>query len=110
MVTSNTRPNVERILGPESAGRIQHYECGTSMFGKASRFRRVLRRTGVPAAETICIGDELRDLDAARQVGLDFGAVAWGFAEAEALRAAGPTALFTSFGEIVERASSQPGR
>ena len=110
LVTSNSRANVERVLGPASAARIQHYECGASMFGKASRFRRVLRRSGVPAAETICIGDELRDLDAARQAGLDFGAVAWGFGEAETLRAAGSTALFRSFTEIVERASGQPGR
>ena len=37
-------------LGPE-AERIQHWACDATPFGKAVRFRRVLRRTGLaPAA------------------------------------------------------------
>lgn len=94
VLSSNSRTNVERVLGPENAGRIAHYACGASVFGKAPRLRRLLRRVGVPAAETLCVGDELRDLEAARAVGCAFGAVAWGYTRADALRAGGPDHLF----------------
>ncbi len=100
VLSSNSRANVERVLGPAHAGHIAHYACGASVFGKAGRLRKLLRRVGVPAAETLCIGDELRDLEAARAVGCAFGAVAWGYTTAEALRAAGPDLLFERPGEI----------
>ncbi len=100
LLSSNSRANIQRVLGPTNAGRVAHYACGASVFGKAGRLRKLLRRVGVPAAETLCIGDELRDLEAARAVGCAFGAVAWGYTTAEALRAAGPDLLFERPGDI----------
>ena len=72
------------------------------MFGKAARFRKVLRRSGILPPDAICIGDEIRDLDAARRAGIAFGAVAWGFTRAEALQARGPNVLFSSLDEIAD--------
>jgi phosphoglycolate phosphatase len=100
LVTSNSRKNVERLLGPELSSLISHYECDTSAFGKRARFRRVLRRSGVARSEVLCIGDELRDLEAARSLGLAFGAVSWGYSDAEALREASPTELFATLQQI----------
>lgn len=100
LVSSNSEGNVRTILGPENAALIQYYECGVSMFGKASRFRRVLRRSGIPAADAICIGDEIRDLEAAQKEGIAFGAVTWGFTAAEALIARAPAIVFHSVDEI----------
>jgi phosphoglycolate phosphatase len=103
LVTSNSAPNARVILGAENAGLIRTYECGVSMFGKASRFRKVLRRTGVPAADAICIGDEIRDLEAARKEGIAFGAVTWGYTMPATLIAHAPTTVFRSVGEIADR-------
>jgi phosphoglycolate phosphatase len=100
LVSSNASGNVRHILGPANAARIQHWECGTSIFGKKRRFRRVLRRAGVRPEEALCVGDEIRDAEAARAVGIPFGAVAWGYSTPEALRRAGPAALFASMEEI----------
>ena len=58
------------------------------MFGKAAKFRKVLKRTGIAADDAIAIGDEVRDGEAAAQAGIDFGAVSWGYASPEALQAA----------------------
>jgi phosphoglycolate phosphatase len=54
-------------------------------------------------ADTICIGDEIRDIEAARAAGMDSGAVAWGYALPTALQAAGPTHLFNSIEEMMQR-------
>jgi len=102
LVTSNSESNARAILG-ESARLFRTYECGVSMFGKAARFRKVLRRTGTPAADAICIGDEIRDLEAARKEGIAFGAVTWGYTTAEALIARSPTAVLHSVDEIAVR-------
>lgn len=96
IVSSNAEDNIRRILGPENARLIEHYECGASIFGKRSRFRRVLKRTGIPRSQAICIGDETRDLEAAAQEGLASGAVSWGYATPDILRAHRPTLMFDS--------------
>ena len=43
---------------------IARFDCGASMFGKHWKFRRVARQLDANPSETICIGDELRDIDA----------------------------------------------
>jgi phosphoglycolate phosphatase len=103
VVSSNSEPNVRAILGAENAQLIRYYECGVSLFGKAARFRRVLRRSGTPASAAICIGDEIRDLEAARRVGIDFGAVTWGFTKPESLVARRPDIVFEQVDEIAKK-------
>jgi phosphoglycolate phosphatase len=101
LVTSNGEANVRRVLGPALLARFAHREYGASLLGKARRFRRVLRASGVAPGDALAVGDDLRDLDAARAAGLAFGAVSWGYARADALAAAAPTVLFGTAADIV---------
>lgn len=100
VVSSNSEANVRRVLGPELAGLVAHYGCGAGLWAKPAKFRRLLRTSRVPAAEALAVGDELRDLEAARQVGLAFGAATWGYTTAAALRAAGPDLAFEQVADI----------
>ncbi|WP_083942894.1 HAD hydrolase-like protein [Sphingomonas soli] len=102
LVTSNSEDNARRILGPENAALISFYACGSSLFGKAPKFRRVLKRLGVPAAETLAIGDETRDVDSAREVGMRAGSVLWGYAREQALAATRPDAMFRAPQDILD--------
>jgi phosphoglycolate phosphatase len=102
VVSSNSEENVRRLLGPELAELIGHYACGASLFGKAAKLTKVVKASRISSSEVICIGDEIRDHEAARGVGLAFGAVGWGFTSPEALRALKPEAMFSSPGRIVE--------
>lgn len=99
IVTTNSERNVRNRLGPSTAGRISYYACDISMFGKASRIRRVAARSGVPLSRAILIGDEIRDIEAAQAAGIASGAVAWGYATAAALRGAGPTEFYETMDE-----------
>ncbi|WP_376959193.1 HAD hydrolase-like protein [Azospirillum sp. A26] len=100
VVSSNSVENIRRILGPEAAGQVAHYGCGASLFGKAAKFRRMLRTTGIPAAQSIAIGDELRDIEAARTVGMACAAVTWGYTRGDALAARQPDRLLNRVEEI----------
>lgn len=109
VVTSNSEANVRHVLGPDLAGLVTHYACGAGLFGKAAKFRRLARAAGVRPAEALAVGDELRDLEAARQVGMAFGAATWGYTTAEALRAAGPDHAFGEIADVVAAvARAQP--
>lgn len=106
IVSSDTEASVRQVLGP-TAARIDRFDCGAAIFGKHWKFRRVARKLGVKPSETVCIGDELRDIDAAKAAGMDSGAVAWGYALPGALQAAGPTHLFNSIEEMTRRLSGK---
>src|SRR5882757_5359571 len=101
LVTSNAEVNAKAILGPANAARIEMFECGASLFGKARRFRRVLRRSGLAPRDVIAIGDETRDVIAARETGIDAGVVLWGYANRDVLTQLGPDALFETPADII---------
>ncbi len=110
LVTSNSEANARRALGPRNAARITDWACDAALLGKARKFRTVLRAAGIAPAEAFAIGDETRDIAAARHVGLRIGAVSWGYATAAALAAAGPDALFHDMAEIPAFLGLQPIR
>jgi len=100
VVSSNSAHNVHRILGPELTRLVGQFECGMSIFGKASRIRAVLRDCGVAAEHAIYVGDQGTDAEASRKAGVAFGAVHWGYAAIEALRKAGCDDEFTTPHEL----------
>jgi phosphoglycolate phosphatase len=100
VVSSNSAENVRRILGPANAACFDAFDCSASILGKARHLRAVMKHTGIPPEHTLCIGDEARDVDAARKVGADAGAVLWGYASAAALERAKPTRIFRTLDEL----------
>ncbi len=102
IVSSDSEASVRQVLGP-TASLITRFDCGAALFGKHWKFRRVARKLGAKPSETICIGDEIRDIEAADAAGMDSGAVAWGYALPAALQAAKPTHLFNSIEQIPQR-------
>lgn len=101
VVSSNAEGNVRRVLGEHNATYFETFECGVKLGGKRVKFEKILRRTGVAPNLTLSLGDELRDLKASRQSGIKFGAVTWGYADAETLQSHGPDALFKHPKEIL---------
>lgn len=101
VVSSNGRETIEGVLGPETAGLIGSYCCGVSLFGKRSKLLKTAKLHDAAPSQVIAIGDELRDLYAAKAAGLTFGAVSWGSNRPEVLSAAGPDILFERMEQIV---------
>lgn len=104
VVSSNSEATVREVLGAELSGLISHYGCGASVFGKAPKFRAVIRKSGVAEADVLCVGDEVRDIEAARKAHLATGAVTWGYATPEILRAQRPSVVFETPGDILHEA------
>lgn len=96
VVTSNSEVNARAVLGPDNAARIGWWACGASLFGKAPKFHKVLKASGVPPHRVLSIGDETRDIDAARETGVRAGAALWGYANPDALAHLNPDFAFAS--------------
>lgn len=101
--SSNSEANVRAILGPEESRLVERFVCGAGLFGKVRKFRRVVRDSKVPAGGILAIGDESRDIDAAREVGVAAGAVLWGYANPDLLVAMEPDHAFATPDDIVAR-------
>ena len=102
IVTSNAEANARAILGPENAALISWWECGSGLWGKPRKFRRVIERSGFAPHEILAIGDETRDIEAARRVGIRCAAVLWGYANRDALARFEPNLLFPSADAILD--------
>jgi phosphoglycolate phosphatase len=96
LVSSNGESNIRHVLG-DAAGIVDHYACGSSLFGKAQKFASVLRALHQSPAKSIAIGDEIRDIDAARQAGLSAGVMTFGYNSRKALESRGPDFLFDDY-------------
>lgn len=103
IVSSNRESHIRAVLGSHEAARIRHYACGAALFGKARRLRAAMQAAGTHPSRTLYVGDEIRDHEAAREAGCDFGAVAWGYTRAEALAAQAPALTFARPAEIADR-------
>lgn len=103
VVSSNSRENIEKILGPENVPQFRFIEGNAGLFTKQLKLRKALRIANVVKEEAIYIGDEGRDADASRKLGLAFGAAAYGYTSAEALEKQNPVLLFKRPEEIAEQ-------
>ncbi len=105
VVSSNSLANVRHILGPENAGLIRYYECGVSFFGKSSKLKKMLKKSGIAPCDALFIGDETRDIEAAKNAGMSSGAVTWGYNQAATLKTHTPDRIFSSIDDITAKAT-----
>ncbi len=103
LVSSDNEENAKIVLGDENAALFSDYDCSAALFGKARKFRRVMKRAGVAPEQVLAVGDESRDLDAARATGIDFAAVTWGYTAPEKLLALKPDLVFEEMDDITAR-------
>ena len=104
LATSNSLANVEAVLGSGLIGRFAAIECSSALFGKAHRLRKILRAARIDRTAAMYIGDEIRDAHAARKIGIQFGAVGWGYTQFDALRRLRPDAAFAEPADLIDLA------
>ena len=107
IVSSNSRSNVLKILGPETAALFSQFECGASLFDKLPKIRKVLAATGVAREHVMLIGDEIRDAKVSAEAGVAFGAVAWGFNNIDVLLAEKPRQVFRQVADLLDAPTVQ---
>lgn len=102
IVTSNSRENVLSVLGPESATLFSYIESA-SIFGKKKKLNKILASSQIAPKDAILIGDEIRDAQAAKEAGISFGAVTWGYNHIDSLILHGAQEIFTHVEELAKK-------
>lgn len=103
IVSSNSWENIQQILGPQNSALFDFTECSASIFGKRPKLRKVLRKSGITHAHSIYIGDEVRDLHAAKAEKLPFGAVTWGYTPVNIFTPHQPQEIFDSVADMSDK-------
>jgi len=103
IVSTNSKTNIVKVLGEELFSLFDHFVAGVSLFGKESKLKKVLKLSGIDKRDAIYLGDELRDIQASKKVGLSCGSVTWGVNDADALAALAPDEMFYKVEQILQR-------
>jgi len=103
VVSSNSVKNVRKFLHER---QLQSYFLemygGIGLLSKSPTLRSLLREHNLTLKDSVYIGDELRDIEAAQALGMRVIAVSWGFARHQDLAAARPTALVQTPAELLQ--------
>lgn len=102
IVTTNTRENVSAFVrAADWEGRFDFIDASNRLFGKHRALSRAIEREGLARQQVAYVGDETRDVEAARRAGVTSIAVAWGFNKASALAAIAPDVLVHQPAELL---------
>jgi phosphoglycolate phosphatase-like HAD superfamily hydrolase len=103
IVTSNSRENVVAFLTAQALPDIFDFvESGLTLFGKDKVLQRVVKQQRLNPADMIYVGDETRDIEAARKMGIQIISVTWGFNSEQALAAENPDFLIHQPEELLQ--------
>jgi phosphoglycolate phosphatase len=79
IVTSNAEETVRHILTRDGIEKVDFIWADAPIFDKDRAIEGLLADQTLSPEETIYVGDEMRDIDACRKVGIKIIAVSWGF-------------------------------
>jgi phosphoglycolate phosphatase len=95
IVSSNAEANIRSLLNQNQIEDLFDFVATASTFGKGKAIGRILRQYHCPKSDAIYIGDEIRDIQAARSIEIRIVAVGWGFNAPIALIDKQPDLLIT---------------
>jgi phosphoglycolate phosphatase len=91
VVTSNSADNVRKFLSQQGIGHLFSFvESCPRLMGKDRILRRIAQQHRLDLAKMLYVGDETRDIDAAKKLKIQSVAVTWGFNSLQALQARQP--------------------
>ena len=100
IVTTNIEDNVRKFLHSNDMDVFDFFYTTRQVFGKHKTLSRILKDHKLTNSDVFFVGDEIRDVEAARKVGIKMIAVTWGFNTRDALKGSAPDFLVDSPDEI----------
>jgi len=106
ILTSNSETNVLAFIARHRLPYFHFVRTSSKLFGKSREMRRILKAERIPPARVLYVGDETRDIEAAREAGLRMAAVGWGYNAPGTLAALNPDHLLSHPKELLRIAGS----
>lgn len=102
IISSNTESNIEKYLEMKNINIFNFVKGERNIFGKAKVIKKMMEKKKLNPNETIYVGDEIRDIDSAREAGIKIISVTWGFNTAESLAEKNPDYILHDAHKIFE--------
>jgi phosphoglycolate phosphatase len=101
ILTSNSETNVLAFVARHRLPYFHFVRTSSKLFGKARVMNRILRAEKIPPERVVYVGDETRDIEAAREAGIPMAAVTWGYNSTETLNSLSPEHLLSAPSELL---------
>lgn len=101
ILTSNSETNVLAFIARHRLPYFHFVRTSSKLFGKGREMKRILKAEGLAPERVLYVGDETRDIEAAKESGLRMAAVGWGYNAPEVLSALDPDHLLGHPGELL---------
>ncbi len=102
ILSSNNIENIKRCLEANQLNHFSHIYSARGLFSKHRMLKRILRSHRIHPANAVYIGDELRDIEAARRAGMSSVAVSWGYDSPDLLQSGAPDLVANEPCEILQ--------
>jgi len=102
ILSSNSSKNIRHFLKNHDLDLFEFIRTSSKIWGKNRALKRMMRRMNIQMEDIIYIGDEVRDIVAAKKVGIRCAAVTWGFNSSQALKAQNPDFLLKHPKELIQ--------
>lgn len=101
IITTNSRYNVNMFLEKYNANIFNFIE-NSSMFGKETKMKKIIKKNKIKLNEVLYVGDEIRDIHAAKNTGIDIASVAWGYNTVESLKKNKPEYIIYEPSQLID--------
>lgn len=101
ILTSNSVKAVEIFLNEHNLECFDFVESETKIFKKSKHLIKIIKKYSFNKNEVIYIGDEVRDIIASQETGIDVIAVTWGYNRRDVLKQNHPTYLVDKPNDII---------
>jgi phosphoglycolate phosphatase len=102
ILTSNSEKNVVTFLEKHDMELFDFIYTGSNIFGKDKIIKSMLREKKFATDDVLYVGDETRDIEAAKKAGIQVIAVSWGFISRKGLEKYKPDFLVDKPKELTE--------
>lgn len=102
ILTGNIRESVEKFLNKNDLDIFDFIYSGGSILGKHVVVKRMMKSQKFKNNDFVYVGDEVRDIEACKKVGVKIISVAWGFNDYAALKKYKPDWLIKKPGEMLK--------
>ncbi len=102
ILSSNSTENVLKFLKHHDLNFFDFIHTTSNIWSKNTILNKLIKNNGFKINQVIYIGDETRDIIAARKAGVKVAAVTWGYNSRKALQTHNPDFLFNHPEDLVQ--------
>jgi len=102
IISSNSRKNVRRFLKSNNLDLFDFISTSSKLWGKNRCIKKTLKMNSINNQDVVYIGDEIRDIVAAKKAGVRVAAVTWGYNSSKALIEQSPDYVVNNPKELID--------